>query len=263
MGRSFKDQARFEILDNLALERYKKGESLSSIAKNLEVKREALTKRLKDKFNITVNRDGKKNIDSYYFSTPTHENMYWIGFILADGSMDKNNGLEIGIKDKEHIEKFKLCLKSGHKISEKIIKGKSYWRINIRDTQIAKDLNQYGVVNNKSNIDIGMPTIPDKFFGDFLRGFFDGDGSLAYYYKREYHRKLTFTIGYTNRRLANQLLEKLKQYDIELSLYEAKTSLSLETTNKATITKLVKLMYKDATIYLDRKLERVKEFLPS
>ena len=58
--RSKKDEARFEYLDKIAYEMFKEGRSITSIAKELGVKRQSLSKRLKEKYNIVVNPNGKK-----------------------------------------------------------------------------------------------------------------------------------------------------------------------------------------------------------
>ena len=61
---------------------------------------------------LSLDVDFFKNVDS-------NEKAYWFGYIAADGSINKkNNKVTLVSKDKEIIEKFKICIKSDHKISE-------------------------------------------------------------------------------------------------------------------------------------------------
>lgn len=63
------------------------------------------------------------NLDIDYFrEINTPEKAYWLGFICADGYINKlNNKLSICTKDLEILEKFRVDTKSEHKISKKII----------------------------------------------------------------------------------------------------------------------------------------------
>lgn len=54
------------------------------------------------------------------------------------------------------------------------------YRINIKDKQMANDLRSYGLTNNKS-YDAFIPSenqIPNNLFRHYIRGMFDGDGSI-------------------------------------------------------------------------------------
>ena len=53
---------------------------------------------------------------------------------------------------------------------------------NIRDKKMVDDLNKLGCVNNKSLI-LTFPSedqVPVKYLSHFIRGYFDGDGSLHF-----------------------------------------------------------------------------------
>ena len=260
--RSKKDEARFEYLDKIAYEMFKEGRSITSIAKELGVKRQSLSKRLKEKYNIVVNPNGKKNINSKFFSEVNEKSMYWLGFIFADGSLyEKGNYLEIVSKDKDHVEKFKADIQSEHKISCKVVDDKKYWRIIMSDKTIYNDLVNFGVVPRKSFIDIDYPTIDKKYELDFLRGFIDGDGHYNIIKKsKEHYPMIEITVGFHNQTFANKLCEVLNSYDTKFTIYEGETAYKIANTQKDHAIKLLELLYENATVYMNRKYLKIKKY---
>jgi hypothetical protein len=116
---------------------------------------------------------------------------YVLGLIFTDGNLhirkDKS-GYELGIlsfgqKDKELVEKFLKLMDCDAKIPyrerrvlESTTAGELYY-FSIGNNDIANDLQRIGVTANKS-LDMKFPDIPYKYFRHFVRGIFDGDGSV-------------------------------------------------------------------------------------
>jgi hypothetical protein len=107
---------------------------------------------------------------------------YAVGLIVADGSLSKN-GIHIDFtsKDIDSINNFKKCLnlydiKTGIKSRSKE-KTKKYFRVQFGDTLFHRWLTGIGLSPNKS-LSIKSVNIPDAFFFDFLRGEWDGDGTM-------------------------------------------------------------------------------------
>jgi hypothetical protein len=156
------------------------------------------------KSNITVyaiiNRNGrdkyiankKYEVDENYFEKiDTEEKAYWLGFLYADGyvRMIKNRSGELKLKlkigDKKHIELFRKCLKSNHKIIDLISKVKVNNKVyeskcatlSIYNTKIVNCLINQGCMNNKT-FKIKLPKLDDLLMRHFIRGYFDGDGHI-------------------------------------------------------------------------------------
>lgn len=102
--------------------------------------------------------------------------------MLTDGYVSNSNKFELSLKDKEHIEKFKIFLKSKHVIQERITTINNNtcvnYRLSISDKQIVNDLSKLNCVNNKSFI-VKLPILEDKYMPDLIRGIFDGDGCVT------------------------------------------------------------------------------------
>lgn len=253
MNKAYRD--KIAKLDPIAYQRFCNGESITSIAKALGLNRNKLTRRLKEKYAIQACTDGgKKKINSLYFSTLNSESAYWLGLILADGSISSDlKRFELTLKDKEHIESFKTCLQSEHCISTKNVHGGTYYRISFHDQQIVSDLVRHGILPNKSNIDFHLPDIPDSLFGDFLRGIIDGDG-MYYASKTNAARfHIYISAGFSCPTYAQELCDRIASlYHVNVKLQKQRTCYRI-TLFKRDSVKIVKQIYYDNCMCLERK----------
>ena len=175
-----------EITSDILKKAYKmyveENKYLANIANIFNINRKKLSKELVSAYNIKIRKDGKKDVNSFAFSKITRDSAYWLGIMLTDGYVSNNNKFELSLKDKEHIEKFKVFLKSRHLVQERItIINESTcinYRLSICDNQIVNDLNKLNCVNNKSFI-VELPILEDEYMPDLIRGIFDGDGCVS------------------------------------------------------------------------------------
>jgi hypothetical protein len=126
-----------------------------------------------------------------FFKEWSPEMAYVLGLIYTDGNLHirkAKSGYELGIlsfaqKDKELVEKFLALMDCDatirfkeRKILKNTVAGELYY-FNIGNNDIANDLIRLGVTPNKS-LNMKFPEIPDIYLRHFVRGFFDGDGSV-------------------------------------------------------------------------------------
>lgn len=122
------------------------------------------------------------------------ESFYWIGFIAADGHIEKNKRLSItlSIKDEEHLKKFyNYCsIKSWRKQFTKLNKKEyEYVSLSAQDTiNVPKLVEKFDLKHNKTyyppNINIFKKLKNEELLA-FIIGFIDGDGSIKYQPKRK------------------------------------------------------------------------------
>lgn len=113
---------------------------------------------------------------------------YVFGYFVADGciSVSKNRiknpyTFNITSIDQGHLYKIRDVLGSTHKISSKNSHNKNpAFQIQIRSSLLANDLMSLGVFPRKT-YNLQKINVPEKYFWDFARGFFDGDGSVYIY----------------------------------------------------------------------------------
>jgi intein-encoded DNA endonuclease-like protein len=178
---------------NLMINMYNNGKSGDEISKELNIHRTTVY-RLLNKNNVKMRNDSQKSLkyfcnDKYFEIINTEEKAYWLGFIAADGYIQGkqhyfNRSLCIALaeKDKEHIEKFKNCINATHPIHifTNNQYNKKYARITITNEKVCLDLEKLGVPEHKSLI-LQFPNtsqIPENLQMHYIRGYFDGDGSL-------------------------------------------------------------------------------------
>jgi hypothetical protein len=117
-------------------------------------------------------------------SIVSEKQAYLLGYICADGSIHKNGcsmNFECAIKDRDFMEKIHSTFCPGAKFSTRIqtIKGKEYTScfFSVYNPRIVKQLSGRGITNNKSLV-ISFPDLPSRLIRHFIRGYFDGDGSI-------------------------------------------------------------------------------------
>ena len=127
----------------------------------------------------------RPKVNGDFFKTWSNDMAYVLGFIVTDGCLVEHengyNALNITNKDKGILEKILMAMGSDHKISIKSRGGTpkyKYFQIQIRNKDIYNDLLGLGLTPRKSKT-IKMPIVPSEFFGDFVRGCFDGDGAVS------------------------------------------------------------------------------------
>jgi intein-encoded DNA endonuclease-like protein len=195
---------------------------------------------------------------------------YVLGFFTADGCMTINprgsHFIEFSSNDCDVLEKIKIAMGSGHKIGCRKYNSKRLqdsYRLQIGSKEIFNDLESLGFTVNKSKI-VKFPRVPSKYFADFLRGYFDGDGCVsfgAYYYKdrknKKYHIITRFTCANKSFLidLSNQIKKLVRTEGNSIFLGNGAYDLSYSVNDSL---KILKFIYNKPSIYLDRKFKSCK-----
>lgn len=237
----------------------------------------------------------KHFIDENYFETiETEKQAYILGFIYSDGCVEKHpttsaltfSQLE---KDVDILKKIKTELKSEYPMFTAIQKenGKTKVTFYAYSKKLCEDLVKLGATPKKS-LTLTFPNFLDKkLFPHFIRGYFDGDGCIwdgkrkkmvvkdktkknGFREKIVHNVKFTFT-GNDNfiNDLQNFLVEELGFNKVKLNYSKAKNPnntttehvCTMEYSGRGNIKKLYDYMYKNATIYGERKFKKFNEIL--
>ena len=198
-----------------------------------------------------------------FFSTiDTEEKAYWLGFISADGNVSKtmkNMRINLNIKDKAHLEKFRESISGNQPIKESIREKNHSVYIDMNSKKICSDLQKYGVTPNKSlTLNVHFDLIPQQLIHHFIRGYFDGDGSINLYTRPPYFYE-EWELSFIS--TEKMLLFFQKQFGISHKLYSCGKNYRFGYRSKKDIESAIHYMYDDATIFLDRKYEKALKFL--
>lgn len=132
----------------------------------------------------------KYSLDERYFQNiDTPMKAYFLGWAMSDGCViyDTDGSrytLKIKADDVEVIEEFKKQLNYDGPIRTETNKRKyPAKRVSIYSATFVEDLMSHGVIPNKSTTMTKPIGVPTELEGHFLRGYFDGDGSVTIAYK--------------------------------------------------------------------------------
>lgn len=124
----------------------------------------------------------KYKVDTFFFEKWSPNMAYILGYIFADGCILRNRyRLKIASCDKSHLESILHIMKSNYPMLANWSDNRkipNYYSI-VDRKKVYFDLMKLGLVSRKSKI-TEIPYIPRGYFFHFLRGYFDGDGSVYY-----------------------------------------------------------------------------------
>jgi hypothetical protein len=199
----------------------------------------------------------KYNLNENFFDVLNEKSTYWLGFLYADGYVRMKDGksgeLKLKLKDTDkcHIEKFLKDIECDKPIKCGIDNKSKFCSVTVYSNLLVNKLFELGCVNNKTQI-IRLPILENDLMNHFIRGYFDGDGSI-YKVKK---RPNSFTVSICSNVLFNKDLLNLLGYGKEF-LFE-----------NYSVIKIWKLMdvinfrdyiYKNAETLLERKLIKFKQ----
>ena len=216
----------------------------------------------KSRSEIALRRTGRVKIINYIKNILTEQDAYILGLWLADGNVSKKKfSISLIKSDIDILIKIKNYIGPDFKI--KIVKNNAV--LEIVSKEIVNNFISNGIIPNKTNTSHPVPIIPEPLMRHFLRGYFDGDGTI--YYDRKF---LRISICSINPEILYWFQSYLLSIDINSSINKEirqgktlsvpggtcsnlKDMYRIFIRRKEDIHKLYNLFYKDSTIYLDRK----------
>ena len=236
-----------------AQELYLMGYSIAQISVKLHMGELTISKYLKFKgieLRDKRSRIPDKNLNHNYFSEiKTEEKAYWLGFLFADGSVEKTHynavSLELAEIDQNHLVKFRKTVNSINPIKKR--RNRETYMFRVNSSIMVNDLCSYGCVPNKTdNGYIELSKIPKQFYRDFLRGYFDGDGYID---KKRY--RIIYTVKL--HRIVSTIVDMLATLGILTKVYSEKNYFRIIIETKDNFFKCLNTLYDEANVYLDRK----------
>lgn len=210
-------------------------------------------------------RGNQKNKN--YVINWTPEFAYAIGLITTDGNLS-NDGRHLAFvsKDKQLIKTFKKCFGLDCKISPKksTFTGKKDCHcIQFSNVRLYKYLIEIGLHPNKSKT-LKEIKVPNKYFFDFLRGHFDGDGSCYSYWDKRWPNSFMFYTYFISASISHikWLQSRIKKFlNIYGSIDKSRRIWQLQYAKKDSQTLWKKIYYKHDLPCLLRKRRKIEKIL--
>lgn len=255
-------------------EKYDNGASVPELALDYNVSKNCLYKRIANNKWEKTKRKTKFSCNETYFDIiDTEHKAYWLGFLYADGYIlsqcspgeQQSFGFSINIKDVEMFEKFKQDLNSNHPVNiytsaSGFDNGGKCGRILITSQHMVDCLKSYGMVEHKTTV-LKMPNLPQELIPHFIRGYSDGDGSIVISHLKSGQIKYLWDITSTK-----EICEAFLTYfnKNKLKLYQRYpernvNNYTMRFSGNQQVPELLSIIYKDATIYLERKYKKYAE----
>ena len=256
---------------------YKNNMSLRQLEKKYHHGRNAIAKML-ESLNIKTTKGNhyRKYFCNFDFFEKIDNELsaYWLGFMYADGcvlSKPKYGQQEIQItlseKDLSHLELFKKDIKSTYPI--RWDESKAFYSKNsqrqciqkITSQKLADDLKKLGCVERKTNI-LTFPTedvVPKIFQKDFIRGYFDGDGSVTIQNKNE---RIIYNINIVGTyEMMSNIQKILDMGQIFKEKRSEKNVWYYSLGGNLQVLKFYHYLYDDSTRYMERKYQKFNKLI--
>lgn len=264
-------------------ELFKAGWSYHDIAKKLNVSIQTIIYNIKKIFPYKTPGTKKWVNDTYFDNIDTEEKAYLLGFFVADGcvreEVDKRYdnvkttrmALVNSIDDQEIINKFHELICPHHELqyfhNKKGAKNRKP-QISIQWTSYHMSdilINKYKIIPRKTydaNFIFPFETISKELRRHFIRGFMDGDGSINW-------TELKFV--FTSESFAKQIINEFRDLFVNISdpnCHDFSYTLHKEGEESCPYYKvfipmghgrkqyIMDYLYRDSTIYLDRKFKK-------
>ena len=274
MGKNIKNVD--ESIRQKIIQDYKDCKSIRQIERDYGVTRYSVAKYLEEQeIKTTKGNHHRKYIHQFdYFKViDSEEKAYWLGFMFADGYIvDYSNrygedkfGITLHNDDIETLEKFRESIKSTNPITDVSSNGRSLRRIIMSSQETVDDLISHGCVKQKSLILKPPINIPSNLIHHFIRGFFDGDGSI-FWNKSEFERHETwntpsYSISITStKEMIEWIIDQVGFGNIKKEERRENTWYYKQDGNKK-VKAFCEYIYKDATIFMERKYKLYQDLV--
>lgn len=190
---------------------------------------------------------------------------YAVGLIATDGCLSSDGRhIDFTSKDRQLVATFADCLKIKNKIATKASgsSGKqSAYHIQFGDIHFYRWLLRVGLTPRKSKT-IGALQISKRYFRDFLRGCFDGDGTIYAYWDRRWPNSYMYYLQVSSASIP--FLQWLQKNILDLTgengrIQPAGRCFQLVFAKKATRAIFDKMFYSRAVPHLERKRRRADQ----
>lgn len=259
----------------IIIARYKEGELATSLAQEFGCHATTINHMLEragvQKHDLSYVRRTCRGyaVNEHAFDELTPEASYWIGFLMADGSIVGHRvSIDLQARDVEHLRKFRDFLSSNNQIRYR--ESIDSYSFNVVSLPLCEKLAEYGIVPNKTFSAKAPESL--AYDANFWRGVMDGDGHIAldnrpsYFHKRGNYWSKPAEVPTLKLVGSEDLMNQFFRYVKDVvpgytGSVKPNSSIFAVATGGSTAKSLIRAIYSDASTVLDRKAEVAKQIL--
>lgn len=267
-GTTPKDLAKQYGLNLQAIYYHLRGASKDAHKENRGVIRHGPREKLQD----TLVRKRVYTLNQHYFDTiDTEEKAYFFGLLCADGSIHRNGyvvSIELQAPDVAILDALKVAAGSNHPyyVSENSKKNPGWQdtnKLTWGSKWMAMKLAEQGMMWNKTQNLIFPTSVPPALVRHFVRGYFDGNGSIFEATNGGQHKSAwAITISSTN--AFNEAVAKIMADECGVTYHmkdQNGTNGSVRVDGRFQVAKVGEWLYEGATVWMARKREKFEVML--
>lgn len=206
-----------------------------------------------------------------FFKKQSSDMAWLLGFLAADGNVSKTSNrirIELSEVDEEILIKIKELLHLENPIYKRENKrGFKFVSLEWSCKEHKEDLALYGIIPNKTYILLPPLALDKKYYIDYIRGYFDGDGTINLN-KNKNGNSLRWGICGASKEMLAWILDvlendyKIPRVNLHVDTSKEKRFYSfIYSTNS---TKLIReILYTDSNMFLKRKKDKFDDLLKS
>ena len=191
---------------------------------------------------------------------------YILGLLASDGCVHSSKNLiyiELQRNDKELLEKVNKELGNTRPVKDyETTKGYLNSKLWFYSQEAKEQLKEYHIIPNKTySNDFKFPeTLKEEFYMDYIRGLFDGDGSI-----KDSNCSPTWQIDSSSKDIVENIQQILLKYNIETKIQEKQSKniplYRIYCYGQEKCQKIYELLYNNAEIFMIRKKEKFENLL--
>ena len=255
---------------SVMIEEYNNGASLNKLSRKYKITPYQIKKVLQandihirsrnEQNKYSLQNQRQYTINDSYFSKQSSRMAYLLGFLAADGCVyKKRNLIKIGLSsiDRKFLEEIQIELKTNYKICDYETKdGFTVSELKFSSEQIKRDLAEYNIIPQKTYNFSFPKKLNSKYYLDFIRGYFDGDGSVS-----TAGQSLRWQICSYTKPILESIISIFQEYGIsKVNIYKNRNLYYFQYSTNAT-KQIYNLLYYPNCWCLERKQKKYQQLL--
>jgi len=249
-----------------AHEAFKAGDSYLKIGKRYGVDPTTVMNRLRTLHGFAPRAVGgpRKHlvVEDYFDWIDTPEKAYFLGLLMADGYNLEGSMVALDMVDVELVAAFRdaVCPTRTLKILKRTRhRGQTIYACRVKSKRLSLSLANAGVRQKKSFTATYPKSVPDHLQSHFIRGLFDGDGSVFFSFCKNpgRYRKGNLRIVGTRAVLVRVRAELKSRLSVRSTIRPMKAVFELYVSGNCQIKRVRDWLYTLAGTFLSRKRDRL------